>query len=346
MERRMAKTREEMERLRDAGLDLFHAALLGALKIGVRPHGGAVWHEIHAQFLKAAEYFAQAQTRGLPGGLTRNMRLEALALLEAASVSIDGGDWAWNEPAVRSRRLFEGVQDRLGVCAATVALCINERNLAHFELGFDLSAVLRAGAFAVPIEPVSKTMMAYTTSVASHPNRTSHVFPERDAVALAIYHSAVGFEPWRRVFLRCQREPIPHFELEIAAILVAYIVGVATAVTSDLVKDVIAKRRATKSASDDYVTRAELAEKLDYLLRGYRLRECHKLHPELIDTESFDAAWAEAQEDGRASLSSAAAVPSEQHAANGVTSDAVKLLDSVRAEVQGVLFPNDSDCDQ
>jgi hypothetical protein len=284
-----------MERIRDSGLELFHAAMMRAFDLGCQPHGGAMWCGIQTDFLKAARYFEEAQTPGLRGGLTSNMRLQALALLEAASVGIDAGqdgDMAISlQAAADSKHLFEALGDRIGVAAALVPLNVNSRAVAGFEFGFDFEAVLDACALAIPDGRVKDALLARKADAEKHANRLGHVFPERDSLALAIYHTAVGFEPWRRVFERGQREPLPHFELEIAAILVAYLVGVATAVTSEMIKDLIKARKKVKAASEGFVTRAELDEKLRYLLDGYNLRDYHLRHPEELDLATFTPIW-------------------------------------------------------
>ena len=344
----MARTREEMERIRDRGLDLFHGALLRAFDLGCRPHGGAMWSDIRADFLKAAQYFAEAQTPGLPGGLTSNIRLQALALLEAASIGIDQGpdrdvDLSL-QTAAESKRLFEVLGDRIGMAAAEVALCVNSRAVAGFDIGFELGAVLDAGALVIPIARVQEALLARKGDVQRYAGRYGHVFPERDALALTIYHTAVGYDPWRRVFERGQREPLPHFELEIAAILVAYLVGVATAVTSEVIKDLIKGRNATKAASDAFVTRAELDQKLRYLLDGYNLRDYHLRRPDEMDLTMFKAIWS--------ALGHEQAVLSEeqrrieqrfrQASCNPTLSKSgTDVFESARTAVQGVLFPDD-----
>lgn len=287
----MIRTQEEMERIRDSGLELFHAAMMRAFDLGCQPHGGPMWCGIQTDFLKAAGYFEEAQTPGLRGGLTSNMRLQALALLEAASVGIDAGQDVDMAISLQAVDLFEELGDRTGVAAALVPLNVNSRAMAGFEFGFDFGAVLDACALAIPDGRVKDALLARKADAEKHANRLGHVFPERDSLALAIYHTAVGFEPWRRVFERGQREPLPHFELEIAAILIAYLVGVATAVTSEIIKDLIKFKKKVKETSEEFVTRAELDEKLRYLLEGYNLRDYHLRHPEELDLATFTAIW-------------------------------------------------------
>jgi hypothetical protein len=248
--------------------------------------------------VRAAATFAEAATPGLPGGHTSNLRLEALALLEAASLAIDAGDYSCCPPgsAQKSRQLFVAVREPLGVAAADVVIWMNGRDQASFHLPFALDQVLLACASEVAVPRVRELLLERAQDTTRFA-RSSHAFPERDILALAIYHNSVPFDLWREIYETTQREAIPHFELEIAAVLAAFAVGMAMAFA---LGSRSRQHSATRAESTKMPSQAgtesdtHYADKLHYLALGYALRDIHLKNSREFDLAAFTEVWQEA----------------------------------------------------
>lgn len=287
------KSRDDIERLRMEGLVLLHNALQFALETGCKPHSGKdLWHEAICQLEEACVLFLDAATPGVPGGLSSNVRLAALTLIEASSLRIDAGleNSDSFENAQYAAQLLEGLKEPLGTMAAKVVSGINSRAFGY-DLQFNLQKLLLSCSSVVGIPRVQSIIEDRANDITAY-SMFSHAFPERDLILSSLLHRSVPFSSWRRIYEKNQREELPHFELEIAAIIVAYVIAVATAVSgavlTDEIKDRIKRRKKIKEKAQEAEDEIEIDEKLKYLLQGFAFREFFKSDLTNIDLETFN----------------------------------------------------------
>ena len=180
--------------------------------------------------------------------------------------------------------------DRVGAAAARVVLSINNRSLGMLDLGFDLRRLLYRSASEVAIPRVRSILVSRADDISTF-SETAHAFPERDTLAVALYHTSVRYAEWRRVFESTQREPLPHFELEVAAVLAAFIIGAATAYVLGTRFEGGGVRAPERRPPEAIYSESDLREKLRYLTLGYALRDLHLRNQRALDYEAYTEAW-------------------------------------------------------
>lgn len=239
-------------------------------------------------------------TPGLKGGQTSNLMLLAISLLEAASMRMDADDSKYRacNDAQLALILFES-HEPLGVMAAKTVMFLNNRS-RNFEPPFNLYKILNLCCSAINIERV-KDIISDRAADITRVSYSSHAFPERDIISFTILHKYLPFHSWRYIYEKFQRVELPHFEIEIASILIAYVIAVTTAVTSGVlsgeIRDWIKRRREIKEKARQMAREAKIEEKLKYLLIGYSLRDFHLKNSEVMSRQAFNTIWVHLRND-------------------------------------------------
>jgi len=292
---RSGKSFKEMEKYRNQGLVLLHEGLLFALETGCKPHSKKeFWIESINKLEESCLCFLKAATPGLKGGFSSNIRLALIALLEATSLRIDAGisNYCFENTQFAIRE-FKAINEPIGVIAAEIIQSINKRG-QNLNLPFDIGPLLLICSETIKIQK-THSLIEHLANDISKIDLDAHAFPERDILLLTLLHKSLPFHNWRYIFEEFQREKVPHFETEIASILITFIIAVATAVSSNVISEVIKNsihdRRELKKDIRSSVKESQVEEKLNYLLKGYTLREFHLKHPEILKLESFNDIW-------------------------------------------------------
>ncbi len=292
---------KEKKSLRQTGLLFFHKGVMKSFELGCHPHEHGYWKDVVLNFDKAYECFKAVSDFDLDNKSNRdsNKRLAALSLLEAASLDIEQYDLKQLSLALkcaaRAKELFFEINDKLGMMASNVVMFINSRGgVGEFNLGFQIEPLLLRCSKAVNIPRVREAINDRVKDINKF-HYLSHAFPERSLLSLTIFHSCVPFCDWKVLFDENQREQIPHFELEIASVLIAFVLGVATTVTggflTTLITERFKKRKETESAKKKVVDEFEIIKKLDYLFEGYLLREFYFAHKDCINLSTYLELW-------------------------------------------------------